>query len=89
LATDLAGQVLAGLMNTGSTAHSRALPGGLSEREAEVLRLAAAGLTNADIADRLFLSPHTIRAHLQRIYTKLDIANRAEAVRYAVDHGLV
>jgi DNA-binding CsgD family transcriptional regulator len=54
-----------------------------------VLRLAAAGLTNADIADRLFLSPHTIRAHLQRIYTKLDIANRAEAVRYAVDHGLV
>jgi predicted ATPase/DNA-binding CsgD family transcriptional regulator len=89
LATELAGQALAGLTNAGSTAQARALPGGLSEREAEVLRLAAAGLTNADIADRLFLSPHTIRAHLQRIYTKLDIANRAEAVRYAVDHGLV
>jgi DNA-binding CsgD family transcriptional regulator len=64
------------------------LPGGLSEREAEVLRLTAAGLSNAQIAERLYLSPHTIRAHHQRIYTKLDIGNKAEAVRFALENGL-
>jgi predicted ATPase/DNA-binding CsgD family transcriptional regulator len=90
LAITLAEQILASSLHRNAGERLRAeLPGGLSEREAEVLRLAAAGLSNAAIADRLFLSPHTIRAHLQRIYTKLDIANRAEAVRYAVDHGLV
>ena len=66
-----------------------ALPGGLSEREAEVLRLAAAGLTNGEMAERLYLSPHTIRAHLQRIYTRLEVENRAAAVRFAVENGLV
>ena len=64
------------------------LPGGLSEREAEVLRLTAAGLSNAQIAERLYLSPHTIRAHHQRIYTKLNIGNKAEAVRFALENGL-
>jgi ATP/maltotriose-dependent transcriptional regulator MalT len=65
------------------------LPGGLSEREAEVLRLAAAGLSNVEMAERLYLSPHTIRAHLQRIYAKLEVENRAAAVRFAVENGLV
>jgi non-specific serine/threonine protein kinase len=65
------------------------LPGGLSEREAEVLRLAAAGLSNGEMAERLYLSPHTIRAHLQRIYAKLEVENRAAAVRFAVENGLV
>jgi len=65
------------------------LPGGLSEREAEVLSLAAAGLTNGEIAKRLYLSPHTIRSHLQRIYTKLEVENRAAAVRFAVQNGLM
>jgi non-specific serine/threonine protein kinase len=73
---------------TGSRAAGPSLPGGLSEREAEVLRLAATGLSNADIADRLFLSPHTVRAHLHHIYGKLEIGTRAEAVRYALEHGL-
>jgi DNA-binding NarL/FixJ family response regulator len=41
------------------------------------------------MADRLFLSPNTIRAHLHRIYAKLQITNRAEATRYATDHGLL
>jgi non-specific serine/threonine protein kinase len=66
-----------------------ALPGGLSEREAEVLRLAAAGLSNVEMAERLYLSPHTIRAHLQRIYAKLEVENRAAAVRFAAENGLL
>jgi len=74
----------------GTTAPSseQALPGGLSAREAEVLRLVAAGLTNAEVAERLFLSPHTIRAHLYRIYAKLDITSRTEAVRFALEHNV-
>jgi len=64
------------------------VPGGLSTREVEVLRLLTAGLTNGEIAQRLFLSEHTIRAHLRRIYHKLDITTRAEAVRFAVEHQL-
>jgi DNA-binding CsgD family transcriptional regulator len=61
---------------------------GLSRREAEVLRLVAAGLSNAEVAERLFLSPRTVDAHLRRIYPKLGVAGRAAAVRFAVDHGL-
>ncbi len=63
-------------------------PGGLSAREVEVLRLLAAGLPNAEIAERLFLSEHTIRAHLRRIYSKLGLTTRAEAIRFAVEHHL-
>ncbi|MDQ2683465.1 MAG: tetratricopeptide repeat protein [Chloroflexota bacterium] len=76
------------LANQGHRRRGDKLPGGLSEREAEVLRLAASGLSNAEMAERLFLSPHTVRAHLQHIYTKLGLASRAEAVRYAIEHGL-
>ncbi len=65
-----------------------AYPAGLSAREAEVLRLVADGLTNAQVADRLFLSPHTINAHLTAIYAKLAVPSRAAAIRFALDHGL-
>jgi DNA-binding CsgD family transcriptional regulator len=80
---------LAGAVNGSGGPRAAALPGGLSEREAEVLRLAASGLSTHQMADRLFLSPNTIRAHLHRIYAKLEITNRAEATRYATDHGLL
>ncbi|MDP9368667.1 MAG: response regulator transcription factor [Chloroflexota bacterium] len=63
-------------------------PAGLSEREVEVLRLVARGLTNPQVAERLYLSPRTVDAHLHRIYTKLDVPNRGAAVRFAVQHGL-
>ena len=63
-------------------------PAGLSAREVEVLQLLAAGMTNREIAERLFLSEHTIRAHLRRIYPKLDVTTRTEAVRFAVKHHL-
>jgi DNA-binding CsgD family transcriptional regulator len=60
----------------------------LSERELEVLRLVAAGLTNPQIAEKLFLSSHTVNSHLTSIYSKLEVNSRIEAVRYALDHKL-
>ena len=64
------------------------LPFGLSAREAEVLRLVAAGLPDAQVAARLFLSPYTVKAHLRAIYGKLGVPSRAAATRVAVEHGL-
>jgi DNA-binding CsgD family transcriptional regulator len=61
---------------------------GLTERELEVLRLVAAGLTAPQIAERLFLSPRTVHTHLAAIYRKLDVNTRGEAVRFAVEQGL-
>jgi non-specific serine/threonine protein kinase len=84
-----AGTALADLAGKEPVPRRAALPGGLSEREAEVLRLAAAGLSNVEMAERLYLSPHTIRAHLQRIYAKLEVENRAAAARFAVENGLL
>jgi DNA-binding NarL/FixJ family response regulator len=63
-------------------------PAGLSECEVEVLRSVAAGLTNAQVAERLFISPRTVNAHLNRIYGKLNVAGRGAAIRFAADHGL-
>jgi predicted ATPase/DNA-binding CsgD family transcriptional regulator len=63
-------------------------PSGLTDRELEVLRLVAAGLTAPQIAEQLFLSPRTVHAHTAAIYRKLDVNTRGEAVRYAVEHGL-
>jgi DNA-binding CsgD family transcriptional regulator len=63
--------------------------GGLTARELEVLRLLPRGLTNAEIADALFVSPRTVQTHLSNLYTKLNVRGRAEAVAYAVGSGLV
>ncbi|MDQ3911074.1 MAG: response regulator transcription factor, partial [Actinomycetota bacterium] len=63
-------------------------PAGLTTREAEVLRLVARGLTNARIAQELFLRPRTVNAHLNSIYHKLGVESRAAATRFAVEHGL-
>jgi DNA-binding NarL/FixJ family response regulator len=65
------------------------LPSGLTPREVEVLRLVAQGLTTADVAERLYLSPRTVSTHLTSIYTKLDVSSRAAAIRFALDHQLV
>jgi len=61
----------------------------LTLREVEVLRLLALGLTNAQIAERLFISPRTVNAHLRSIYSKLELTSRTAATRYAIDHELV
>lgn len=62
---------------------------GLSGREVEVLGLVADGLTNAQIAERLFISPKTVSTHLVSIFGKLGVTSRAAATRFALDHGLV
>ena len=62
---------------------------GLSAREEEVLGLIADGATNAEIAARLFLSPHTVKDHTSSIYRKLNVRNRAEAVQRAQRIGLL
>ena len=62
---------------------------GLTPREVEVLGLVAEGLTNAQVAHRLFLSPRTVHRHLSSIYRKLGVSSRAAATRFAVEHGLV
>lgn len=63
--------------------------GGLTSREVEVLVLVAAGKTNREIAAELVVSDHTVRRHLQNIFTKLDLSSRAAATAYAYEHGLV
>ncbi len=60
----------------------------LTPRELEVLRLVAAGLTSAQIADRLTVTPRTVNAHLTAIYAKLGVTGRSRAIRYAIDHHL-
>jgi DNA-binding CsgD family transcriptional regulator len=65
-----------------------AYPADLSAREVEVLRLIAAGRTNREIADALFLSPGTVNVHVTHILTKTNSTNRTEAALFARDHGL-
>ena len=65
------------------------LPAGLTEREAEVLRLVAGGLTNNDIANSLFLSPKTVSRHLSNIFTKIGVTSRASATAFAAAHHLL
>jgi DNA-binding NarL/FixJ family response regulator len=65
-----------------------ALPDDLTPREAEVLQLIAAGLSNAEIADRLVVSAATVKTHINRIFYKTGARDRAQAVRYAFEHGL-
>jgi NarL family two-component system response regulator LiaR len=59
----------------------------LSERELEILRLAAKGLSNQDIAEKLFLSRRTVQAHLGNIFRKMDVGSRTEAVLQALRKG--
>jgi DNA-binding NarL/FixJ family response regulator len=58
-------------------------------RQVEVLRLVARGLTNARIAEELFISPNTVNRHLNSIYHKLGVNSRAAATRFATEHNLV
>jgi DNA-binding CsgD family transcriptional regulator len=64
------------------------LPRGLTPREAEVLRLVAAGRTNRDIAVELVISEHTVSRHLQNMFAKLGVSSRSAATAFAFEHGL-
>ena len=63
--------------------------GGLSERELGVVRLVAQGLSNAEIAARLYLSEATIKSHIARILDKLGLRDRVQIAVYAYEHGIV
>jgi DNA-binding NarL/FixJ family response regulator len=64
-------------------------PGELTPREAEVLRHIAAGLSNTEIAAALFVTEATVKTHINHIFTKTSLRDRAQLVRYAYQHGLV
>ncbi len=73
----------------GSLSTPPTYPAGLTAREVEVLRLVAQGLTDAQVAEHLIISPRTVNWHLTSIYSKLGVSSRSAATRYTIDHQLV
>jgi HD-GYP domain-containing protein (c-di-GMP phosphodiesterase class II) len=71
------------------TPRRREGPAGLTEREVEVLKLLASGLSNKEIARRLVISPKTVGTHVEHIYSKIDASSRATASLFAVQQGLL
>ncbi len=64
-------------------------PAGLTPREAEVLALIATGMTNAEIAKQLFISPHTVKNHVTNIYKKLEVDDRTQMALWAIAYHMV
>ncbi|MFH9349879.1 response regulator [Kitasatospora sp. NPDC017646] len=71
-----------------TAARAGGLPDGLTVREAEVLALIAEGLSNAEIAQRLFVSQATVKTHINNLFAKTAVRDRAQAVAYAFRHGI-
>jgi ATP/maltotriose-dependent transcriptional regulator MalT len=72
-----------------TTPAKKTLPFGLTAREVEVLRLVATGLTDAQVAEKLVISPLTASKHLRSIYSKLHLSSRSAATRFAIEHNLL
>jgi HD-GYP domain-containing protein (c-di-GMP phosphodiesterase class II) len=99
-ATELRAEVKAGRLDAeavegvlGAAGHRvprrRDGPAGLTAREVDVLRLAARGLSNKEVAERLVISPKTVGNHIEHIYTKIDASTRAAASLFTMQHGLL
>lgn len=84
LSTEAQGALLTGLKSRDGGAHSS-----LTRRELEMLELLADGLSNADIAGRLYVSPETVKAHLRNLFGKLGVSDRTAAVAAALRRGLI
>ena len=88
----LDGDAVAAVLDTAGQARPRLRPerpAGLSEREIEVLRVMAQGLSNAEIGRRFSISPRTAEHHVQHIYTKIGVSSRAAAALFAMEHDLL
>lgn len=84
LSTEAQGALLRGLKSRERASHSS-----LTRRELEMLELLADGLSNGDIAGRLFVSPETVKAHLRNMFGKLGVSDRTAAVAAALRKGLI
>ncbi|WP_319454371.1 MULTISPECIES: response regulator transcription factor [unclassified Mycobacterium] len=84
----LAGLVLGEYRRMAKTPTKGSTTPSLSERETEILRYVAKGLTAKQIAEKLVLSHRTVENHVQATFRKLQVANRVELARYAIEHGL-
>ena len=84
-------RLVAAVLDVDQAPHAQvqALPDDLTPREAEVLKLIAAGLSNAEIASTLVVSNATVKTHVNHIFSKTGARDRAQAVRYAYQHGIV
>jgi DNA-binding NarL/FixJ family response regulator len=81
--------VLARMSDVPADGPAPSLPGGLSPRELDVLRLVAQGCSDAAVGEQLFISHRTVGRHLQSIYNKLGVGSRTAAVAVAYERGLV
>jgi DNA-binding NarL/FixJ family response regulator len=81
-------RLLAAAASASAPPGSRGLPDGLTAREGEVLGLIAAGLSNREIAKRLYISEVTVKSHINRLFAKTGVRDRAQAVQYAYRNGL-
>ena len=83
----IARKIFSRLVTSLPRAEGAALPRDLSRREMEILRLAARGMGNQEIAERLFISRRTVQSHLASIFSKMDVGSRTEAVLQATKKG--
>jgi DNA-binding CsgD family transcriptional regulator len=85
------GQVVEAVLGAAGhrVARRRDGPAGLTAREIDVLRLVSRGLSSKEVASSLVISPKTARNHIEHIYTKIGVSNRAGASLFAVQHGLL
>ncbi|MEU2402743.1 response regulator transcription factor [Streptomyces rubiginosohelvolus] len=89
LAPEITGRLIAEFARQRVSAPPKRSIDGLTAREAEVLVLIARGLSNADIADRLTITDHTVKTHINRLFAKMGLRDRAQAVILAYELGLV
>ncbi|MEU5325621.1 response regulator transcription factor [Streptomyces parvus] len=89
LAPEITGRLIAEFARQRISAPPKRSIEGLTAREAEVLVLIARGLSNADIADRLTITDHTVKTHINRLFAKMGLRDRAQAVILAYELGLV